>query len=169
VKVEEVIDASIDDMHTRSNICHYFVNVDEDDSNTRKTTHVDEELEDCREETCPIHESVERSNNAKNFTLPLIQAPTIRRQSTSTPIIDYSKPWIVIYDECLAELKQMAKLKDEAEAERVVRKEEMERCNLNMQVYTKLKKTKRKNKECWIGKQRRNLMRPCLVKRCKEV
>ena len=108
VEVEEVLDASIDDMHTRSNICHYFVNVDEDDSNTRKTTHVDHDLEDCREVTCPIPESIERSNNAKIFTLPLIPAPTIRRQSTSTHVIDYSKYWIVINDEYLAELKQMA-------------------------------------------------------------
>ena len=58
-------------------------------------------------------------------------------------------------------------MKEEAEAKRVV-KEEMKRCNRNMQVCTKLKK-QRENKECWIGKHRRNLMRPCLVKRCKEV
>ena len=79
VEVEEVIDASIDNVHTSSNICHYFVNVDEDDSNTRKTTHVDKELEDCGEETCPFPQSVERSNIAKILTLSFIPNSIIQR------------------------------------------------------------------------------------------
>lgn len=66
VEVEEVIDASIDNVHTSSNICHYFVNVDEDDSNTRKTTHVDEELEDCGEETCPFPQISWKKQHCQN-------------------------------------------------------------------------------------------------------
>jgi hypothetical protein len=62
----EIINVSIDDVGTTSNTCHYFVHVDEDDSNTRGPSQVDVD-EDCDEDCCPISESL-REATLPNFS-----------------------------------------------------------------------------------------------------
>lgn len=57
------------------------------------------------------------------LTLPLIPVSTIRRQNTSTPIIDFSRSWNMTSDEYLAQLHHKAKLKDEVNVERSCKEE----------------------------------------------
>jgi hypothetical protein len=133
VEVEEIVDDALECVQVGSSTCHYFVDVDEEDNHTRGTPHKDIRENPNFEEASSHHELVEKTNIAKFLTLPLIPAPTAWRQSTFTPIIDYSKSWIMTNDEYLAQLEQRAQLKDEVEVDGRPKKEVMERSKLKRQ------------------------------------
>lgn len=85
---------------------------------------------------------VESSNIAKFLTLPLLLAPSTQYKNTSTPIIEYSKYYIMTNNDYLTQLEKNTRSKDEAEAERIAEKE-MERSKLKRQA-KKLEKEKEK-------------------------
>lgn len=100
----------------------------------------------------------EASNVGQFLALPLLSMLGARKQNGAKLIINYSKSWIMTSNSYLPQLKQKAKLKENADQDRVNKNKEMEQNKLKRQV-EKDGNEKKINKDWANDKQWRNLIK----------